>query len=817
MINKTISHYKIIEKIGSGGMGIVYKAQDLKLDRFVALKFLPSHLTSSDDEKQRFIHEAKAASSLDHNNICAIYEIDETEDGQLFISMAYYEGETLHNRIAGARHAVPLPISDTIDIAIQIAQGLDKAHEKEIVHRDIKPANIMLTTDGVVKILDFGLAKLSKQTKLTKEGTTLGTIAYMSPEQTRGEVVDHRTDIWSLGVILYEMITGQLPFKGDYDQAVIYGIVNERPKPITGLRTGVPLELERIINRCISKDPQDRYRHADDLLSELNRLKKDSESGITATKTVAIKKPSKKILIFTATLVILILAIAGYLLIPADKSSSTEWENSIAVLPFDNISNDPDQDYFCDGMTEQIITNLSKINRLKVIARTSVMTYKNTKKQIPQIGRELDVLHILEGSIRKYGNSIRVTAQLINTEDGSHIWADDFDRELEHVFEVQDDVSKTIASNLLEKLSFEDLTKIKTKRPINTEAYEYYLMGSHIHKYNFLAFVREEDFIKSETAFKKAIKLDPNYADAYAALADLYNTGYNYLAYTAEERKKYLQLQEACLDTAFNLDSTSAGIYFIKHMVHGAKAEYYALNGEYDKAVHEENEQFKCIKKAIKINPNLSGIHRNFGLFLKFNDLLKLSIKYFKRGIELDPIALDLYSFLGDVYFLLGEYDKAETHFQKVLEIEPNHFDALWRYYRFLLERKKFDEAEELLIHIEEVFSEPNKKYIDLYKAWFYASQGEKEKALAAFKHKSYKSPETFSLLGMEEEAINILIRRSEIPIAIGERESYHSLNNYSFWDNLRDYPRFQQLLAKYKERYEENLKKYSDFEEFLN
>jgi serine/threonine-protein kinase len=237
MIGKTISHYKITEKLGQGGMGVIYKAQDLKLDRFVALKFLPPHLTTSEDEKQRFIHEAKAASSLDHNNICAIYEIDETEDGQLFISMAYYEGETLDQRI----NEKPLPIENAIDITIQIAQGIAKAHEKEIVHRDIKPANIMLTKEGVVKVLDFGLAKLSTQTKLTKESTTLGTVSYMSPEQAEGEDVDYRTDIWSTGVILYEMLSGQLPFKGDYESAVIYSIVNDTQEPVTGLRTGVPM------------------------------------------------------------------------------------------------------------------------------------------------------------------------------------------------------------------------------------------------------------------------------------------------------------------------------------------------------------------------------------------------------------------------------------------------------------------------------------------------------------------------------------------------------------------------------------------------
>jgi serine/threonine protein kinase len=334
--------------------------------------------------------------------------------------MAYYEGETLTRRI----REKPLPIEEAIDFAIQIAQGLAKAHEKEIVHRDIKPANIMLTADGVVKILDFGLAKLSTQTKLTKEGSTIGTISYMSPEQARGDEVDHRTDIWSLGVIIYEMLSGQLPFKGDYDQAVVYSIINDEIEPITGLRSGLPMELETIVNKCLEKNPSERYQHIDDLIVDLNGLKSEP-TGISPKKQ---KKRSKSVLIPISVISIIILIIAGYFLLPLGENSTSGWENSIAVLPFDDLSPEGDQEWFCDGMTEQIITNLSKIKRLKVIGRTSIIKFKNTSKTLPEIGKELNVSHILEGSIRKQEDNIRVTAQLINSEDGSHLWADDFDR-----------------------------------------------------------------------------------------------------------------------------------------------------------------------------------------------------------------------------------------------------------------------------------------------------------------------------------------------------------------------------------------------------
>jgi non-specific serine/threonine protein kinase len=501
MIGKTISHYKILEKLGEGGMGDVYKAEDTKLKRVVAIKFLPLDLTRDKNAKKRFIHEAQAASSLQHHNICTIHEIDETEEGQLFIVMDCYDGETIEEKIKQG----PLEIDEALDIIIQTAQGLDKAHQSKIVHRDIKSANFIVTTDGIVKIIDFGIAKLAGQTRVTKDGTSVGTASYMSPEQTLGKEVDHRTDIWSLGVVLYEMMTGLQPFQGDYEQAVVYSIMNEEPKPLTGIRTGIPLELERIVNKAMAKDPDERYQHLDELIVDLKHVKKEPEKEKT---DVRVLKPERKPIWkqpipLVVSAFVLIVIIAGLLIFggKTGEPASRLGDKSIAVLPFTAIGDSKEDEYFSDGIHDDILTQLSKIGDLKVIARTSVMQYKDTNQRISDIGKELGVASVLEGSVRRAGEKIRITAQLIKTNTEDHLWAETYDRDYTDIFAIQSDVAQKIATALKATLDPGEKEQLETIPTDNMEAYNNYLRGN---VYVFKG-VKEEPIRSAIQFYNKAI------------------------------------------------------------------------------------------------------------------------------------------------------------------------------------------------------------------------------------------------------------------------------------------------------------------------
>lgn len=504
--------YKVLKELGRGGMGIVYKAEDIKLKRAVALKFLPPELTRDPDARERFIQEARAASALDHPNICAIHEIEDTEAGQMYIAMACYEGESLKEKIARG----PLEVEEATDIAIQIAQGLAKAHRKDIVHRDIKPANIMMTDEGVAKILDFGLAKLAGQVRLTRAGTTMGTVAYMSPEQARGEAVDHRTDIWSLGVVLYEMLTGELPFKGEYEQGLIHSILNDQLRRVTTVRKSLPPELERIIGKAMARDAAERYQHAHDIELDLKSLRKRIETEKED------KKPAKPLslkrkLSYAAGGLIVLLAILFLAKITIFKERQKPID-SIAVLPFQNLSADPEQEYFSDGMTDALLAELSKIKALRVISRTSVMRYKKAEKPLPQIARELNVTAIIEGSVQRAEDEVRITAQLVRAAPEKHVWANSFTKNFKNILALQSEVAQAIAKEIDITMTAEDRQRLTGSRPVDPEAHEAYLKGHF-----FIDKWTETDIRKGIAYFEQAIAKDPSFASAYTGLAEGYD------------------------------------------------------------------------------------------------------------------------------------------------------------------------------------------------------------------------------------------------------------------------------------------------------
>jgi len=633
MIGKTISHYRIIEKLGEGGMGVVYKAEDTKLKRTVALKFLPPELTRDPEAKQRFIHEAQAASALQHNNVATIHEFNETEDGKMFICMDCYEGEILKDKIQRG----PLKVEEAIDISIQIAHGLKKAHKKGIVHRDIKPANIFITEDGVVKILDFGLAKLAGPAQLTKTGTTLGTVSYMSPEQARGEKVDHRTDIWSLGVVLYEMITRQLPFKGEYEQAVVYSILNEEPEPVMAVRTGVPRELEWIVNRALAKSPDSRYQNAGDILADLRKLKKERES-ISSKEQPPTAKP----------------------------------QPSIAVLPFTNMSADPEQEYFCDGISEELINSLTQISDLRVVARTSAFSFKGKDADIEEIGRKLKVDKVLEGSVRKAGNRLRITAQLINVSDGFHLWSERFDREMQDVFVIQDEITLAIVDKLKIKLLGNEKQGLLKRYTDNQEAYGFYLKGRY-----FFNKMNPGAYEKAIENFEQAIKKEPNNAVAFAGLADSY--WWSSFWGNLPPRQTFPKAREAA-KRAIAIDDTLGE-------AHASLASIYTI---YDWNWEEAEREFK---RALELTPGSAYIYVYYSLYLNLKRRHDEAVTQVRKAQELDPVSNLCNTNLAHRLWQARRYDEAIEEFKKWLVIEPNDWFTHHHLCHLYLEKSMIEEA----------------------------------------------------------------------------------------------------------------------------
>ena len=643
--------YRIVEEIGRGGMGVVYKAEDIKLRRMVALKFLPHQWISDADAPERFVQEARAASALDHQNICSIYEIGEAEDDRMYIAMAFYEGENLRDKIKRG----PLAQEEALGIVTQAAAGMAKAHQKGIVHRDIKPANMLITTDGVVKVVDFGLAKLAGQIKLTREGTTVGTVAYMSPEQAKGEPVDQRTDIWSLGVVLYEMLSGVLPFKGDYEQTLIHSILNHEPERLAKLRKDLPAGLENIIFKALSKKPSDRYQSMDELLADLQAVAAglrpvQAASMIFRGRVLGLKKVHA----CAAIAGILILAIVARLLIFPKRGQAFD---SIAVLPIENLTGDPGKEYFVDGATDELIGQLAQIGSLRVISRTSVMKYKGLKKPVPEIARELQVKAVVAGTVHRVGDRVRIRVELINAlPEERNLWTETYDRAMTDVLVMYSEMARAIAGRMQVKLAPQEETRLAGARQVNPEAYEAYLQG-RFHWYK----LTRPDLDSALQYFESALAKDPNYAQAYVGIASVW-IGRQQQGFIP--RSEAAPKAKAAAAKALELDGLLAEVH---NTLAGIKTwtdwDWESGEAEY--------------RRAIELNPNLPDPRAALSHLLNILKRPEEAMTQIQRALELDPLnALFRGHYAMDLMYA-RRYDDAIAVIHDALKTSPNDLIAL--------------------------------------------------------------------------------------------------------------------------------------------
>lgn len=648
MTGSTILHYRIIEELGRGGMGVVYKAEDTKLHNIVALKFLPPELSRDEEAKQRFLNEARSARRLEHPNICTIYDIDETDEGQIFISMPFYEGGTLEERIEQG----PLSMQNAIEIAMQVALALSKAHKEGIVHRDIKPSNIMFTPDGSVKVMDFGLAKVSG-VKITKSGTTMGTIAYMSPEQLRGDETDHRADIWALGVVFYEMLTGQHPFDAENEQAMFFKILNEQAKLPPDLNGELPAQLAAIIEKAIEKNSADRFGEMEELIDALNIIapKYDGKTKIDKIPGSA-KKPR---LVALTGFVILLALFIYFLWIQPSPAKET---NSIAVLPLRNLSGQQSQEYFADGVTEALIAALGKIEKLKVISFTSVNRYKDSKKSIPEIADELNVQNIVEGSVQTYGERVRITAQLIKASPEKLIWSSEpYDRELRSILILINEVAQSIAEGIETVLTPEERERLDRSYAVNSSAYRSYLHGRY--QWNKRT---PQSIMMSIDYFEHAIEEDPNLAPAYSGLADALALlgSIEYGVFPSGEVMP--RAKEAAL-TAIELDPYLAEAHTSLANIH--------LFYDWDWEAAQ-----KRFKQAIDLNPNYATARHWYVDYLVIMGEFEGALKEIDTARDLDPNSLVISTEVGWIYQHARRYDRALEQLQNVIKLEQNFINA---------------------------------------------------------------------------------------------------------------------------------------------
>jgi serine/threonine protein kinase/Tfp pilus assembly protein PilF len=651
----TISHYRILSRIGAGGMGEVYLAQDAKLDRKVAIKFLPESFVADEQARKRLVREAQAAAKLDHPNICSIYEVGE-EDRRSFIVMQYVQGETLDIRIKRK----PFDLSESLSIATQIADALVEAHAHGIIHRDIKPANVIITPRGQAKVMDFGLAKTmttgaidteaATQSLLTTPGTIIGTVPYMSPEQVKGEKIDARSDIFSFGVGLYEMISGRQPFANDSAAATASAILTKEPSPLARYCANVPDELQRIVRKCLEKDRAHRFQTVNELLIDLNRLRKERESASALEEQITPKRQSKLRRYAFATITLMILAMSGigvYRFLTPRQSIT-----SVAVLPFVNVNADPDTEYLSDGISDSIIDRLSQLPSLKVMSHTAVFHYKNKETDARAIGRELGVEAVLTGRLVKRNDALTINLELVDAKDNSHLWGERYDRKLSDLLALQREIPVDISEKLRLRLSGESKERLTRAYTGNTEAYQLYLKGRYSWEKWTLDGAKQ-----AVEYFEEAIRKDSNYSLAYAGLADVYLFGAGAGA-GLPQKEAHRRGREAATK-ALSLDPQLGE-------AHAALAGV-LLYDDWDFAGAERE-----YKRALELNPSYAEGHHQYSHLLLLLGRITESFAESKKFLELDPVSESPIGHLGYHYLYARQYDEAIQQYQKDLQLYPD-------------------------------------------------------------------------------------------------------------------------------------------------